>query len=120
MLCKAGGLTKRDIGAIRIQQNETLVEIDAALVDAFFEHIGPDGRLEKSIRAMRMDHPQKPSHSERQPRLSARGAHGTKSSSEPDGEKANRKAHRAPASGPPPSANPSPKAGKKRKWDPAH
>ena len=55
MLCKAGGITKADIGSIRIQQSETHVEIDPAIVDALFEKIGRDGKLEKSIRATRMD-----------------------------------------------------------------
>jgi ATP-dependent RNA helicase DeaD len=56
MLCKAGGITKRQIGSIRIHEHETHVEIDAANVDAFFEQIGEGGRLEKSIRVTRMAH----------------------------------------------------------------
>lgn len=54
MLCKAGGISKSDIGSIRIQQNETLVELYPANADAFFEAIG-DGKLEKSIYVSRLD-----------------------------------------------------------------
>ncbi len=55
LLCKAGGLTKRQLGAIRIQQSETHVEIDADSIDAFFERLGESGRLEKSIHARRLN-----------------------------------------------------------------
>jgi ATP-dependent RNA helicase DeaD len=55
MLCKAGGLTKRQLGNIRIEQNETYVEIDAGSVDDFMARVGGDGgTLEKSIRVSRM------------------------------------------------------------------
>jgi ATP-dependent RNA helicase DeaD len=54
MLCKAGGLTKRQLGAIRIQQSETHVEIDAESIDAFLARIGEGGRLEKSIHVRRL------------------------------------------------------------------
>src|SRR5690606_5981910 len=57
MLCKAGGISKRQLGSIRIDQNETFVEIDAASIDAFMRRIGEGGRLEKSIHARRIDHP---------------------------------------------------------------
>lgn len=55
MLCKATGLTKRDIGAIRIGERETYVEIEPDSADSFFESIGPGGMLEKSIRVARLD-----------------------------------------------------------------
>jgi len=54
MLCKAGGISKSDIGSIRIQQSETLVELYPANADAFFAAIG-DGKLEKSIFVTRLD-----------------------------------------------------------------
>jgi ATP-dependent RNA helicase DeaD len=54
MLCKAGGITKRDIGSIRIQQHETHLEIDPESVERFFDLVGRDGVLEKSIRVTRM------------------------------------------------------------------
>ncbi len=56
MLCKAGGLTKRQLGAIRILDHETHVEIDAACIDDFMANVGEGGRLEKSIRVTRLDH----------------------------------------------------------------
>lgn len=56
MLCKAGGITKRQIGSIRIHDHETHVEIDAAHVDGFIERTGEGGKLEKSIRVSRMSH----------------------------------------------------------------
>ena len=49
MLCRAGHLTKQDIGAIRIQASETHVELAASCVDRFLEGIGPGGKVEKNI-----------------------------------------------------------------------
>ncbi|WP_370227848.1 DEAD/DEAH box helicase [Cognatishimia sp.] len=46
MLCKAGGLTKDDIGAIRVQQNETFVQVLNSSVDGFLATIGPDRSIE--------------------------------------------------------------------------
>lgn len=48
MLCKAGGLTKDDIGAIRVQQNETFVQVLNSSVDGFLATIGPDRSIEDS------------------------------------------------------------------------
>lgn len=49
MLCRGGNITKRDIGAIKLQPTETLVEIHASVADAFTAALGPqmsiDGRL---------------------------------------------------------------------------
>lgn len=66
MLCKAGGITKRQIGTIRIEQYETHVEIDAGSIDAFMAHIGESGRLEKSIHVTRLAHAPSASHERRQ------------------------------------------------------
>lgn len=49
MLCKNGGLTKEDIGAIRIHPNVTFVEIAPNSAEKFIKEVGPDKRLEKSI-----------------------------------------------------------------------
>lgn len=50
MLCRAGNITKRDIGAIKMQPTETLVEIHASVADAFAAALGPqmmiEGRLQ--------------------------------------------------------------------------
>jgi len=115
MLCKAGGLSKRDIGAIRVQQYETHVEIDAARAETFFATIGESGRLEKSIVATRMgeatpaqrepDRPRKrPAHAAPNKNKHAEAAPRNK----PHGKK------RFDKKGPPPGAQ------KKRKWDPAN
>lgn len=49
MLCRFGNLSKRDIGAIRIQAEETHVELTAGCVDTFLKAIGPNRTLEKTI-----------------------------------------------------------------------
>ncbi|MCX7359775.1 MAG: DEAD/DEAH box helicase [Alphaproteobacteria bacterium] len=54
MLCKAGGITKRDIGTIRIEDRVTHVELNAAAVEGFFTHLDADGRIEKNVYAMPM------------------------------------------------------------------
>ena len=53
MLCKSGGLDRTQIGAIRIEDTHTRVELKPESVDSFFSKIGPEGRLEKSITAWR-------------------------------------------------------------------
>ena len=51
MLCKSGGLNRTQIGAIRIEDTHTRVELSADAAGPFFERVGPEGRLEKSISA---------------------------------------------------------------------
>lgn len=46
MLCKAGNLTKDDLGAIRIQENETYVQVLETSVAGFLDAIGPDQKVE--------------------------------------------------------------------------
>ena len=55
MLCKTGGLTKRAIGAIKMQPNETYVQLDARKADEFFDDLGARGTLEKNIRVCKLD-----------------------------------------------------------------
>ena len=57
MICKAGGINKRQLGSIRIQQRETHVEIDAASIDKFLSNLGPNGHIEKQIYVTRLDGP---------------------------------------------------------------
>ena len=57
MLCRAGDLEKRDIGAIRIQPNETYLEIAADCAKQFLNALGPNRMLEKTIRVIQLDHP---------------------------------------------------------------
>ena len=55
MLCRTGGITKAEIGAIRMQAEESFVEI-AADSAAFFEETAGAGRtLERGIRIARLD-----------------------------------------------------------------
>ncbi len=49
MLCGAGNLTKRQIGSIKIHQNETHVELAPDCVDSFLAAIGPSRKVEKNI-----------------------------------------------------------------------
>ncbi|ENN88873.1 ATP-dependent RNA helicase protein [Rhizobium freirei PRF 81] len=50
MLCRNGNLTKRDIGAIKMQPEETFVELSPDGIDRFLAAIGPDKTLERGIR----------------------------------------------------------------------
>lgn len=59
VLCKAGGLSKSDIGSIKVMKNETYVEIDEAAFDAFMGRIAPKHMLEKTIKVSRLDGPPK-------------------------------------------------------------
>jgi ATP-dependent RNA helicase DeaD len=54
-MCKAGDLTKRDIGAIRIEETETNVEIAGDAVDRFMAALGPDAILDKNITVRRLN-----------------------------------------------------------------
>ena len=55
MLCKSGGVNKKDIGAIKISEAQTFVEIAKAAVDDFIAEIGPEGKIEKAITAHQLD-----------------------------------------------------------------
>ncbi|MCC5780305.1 DEAD/DEAH box helicase [Nitratireductor sp. B36] len=55
LLCRAGEITKREIGAIKMQQDETFVQLDAACVGRFLAAIGPQAVLERSIRVVQLE-----------------------------------------------------------------
>ena len=55
MICKAGDITKREIGAIRIQPNETFVEIKESAVPGFLKAVGSDMRLENQASLKALD-----------------------------------------------------------------
>jgi ATP-dependent RNA helicase DeaD len=55
MLCKSGNLKKGEIGAIKISETATFIEVDPGGVDRFVEAIGPEGKIEKAITARRID-----------------------------------------------------------------
>ncbi|MBT5191003.1 MAG: DEAD/DEAH box helicase [Rhodospirillaceae bacterium] len=59
MLCRAGNITKREIGAIRIEQGETFVELAPGCVEGFLEALGPNATVEKDIIVSRSDGPAK-------------------------------------------------------------
>nr|WP_085807310.1 DEAD/DEAH box helicase [Roseovarius albus] len=46
MLCKAGNITKDDIGAIRVQQSESFIELRESSVAGFLEALGPGLNVE--------------------------------------------------------------------------
>ena len=54
MLCRFGNITKRDIGAIKINQTDTFVELAAGCVDRFLQGVGPALTLEKTITVARL------------------------------------------------------------------
>lgn len=66
MICKAGGITKNEIGAIRIQPNETYVEISEPAVAGFLKAVGGDMKLENQATLKALDGP--PELGERGPR----------------------------------------------------
>ncbi|MCR9108129.1 MAG: DEAD/DEAH box helicase [Rhodobacteraceae bacterium] len=55
MICGAGDLSKEDVGAIRIQQDHSLVQIKEASVSRLMNAIGPDMELEKGVTLTRLD-----------------------------------------------------------------
>jgi len=57
MLCKAGDLTKDDIGAIRVRQDQSFVEISTASVPRFLASIGKKMTLEAGATLTQLDTP---------------------------------------------------------------
>ena len=55
MLCRNGNITKNEIGAIKMQPEETFIEISADAADGFFGQIGPNSMLERGIRVTRLE-----------------------------------------------------------------
>ena len=49
MICKAGGVTKRDVGSIRIDDTETRFEISGDKAESYAEQIKRPGSLERGI-----------------------------------------------------------------------
>lgn len=54
VLCEGGNLTKNKIGSIRINPNDTYVELSAEVADGFFKAVGPEGKMERDIVVTRM------------------------------------------------------------------
>jgi ATP-dependent RNA helicase DeaD len=59
LLCRAGHITKKEIGSIRIEKTETYVEIAPKSVEGFFAAVGPSKKLDKTISVDLMDGPPK-------------------------------------------------------------
>ncbi len=57
MLCKAGNITRDDVGAIRVQQTESFVEVKASQAEAFVAALGPDLIVEDDVRLTRLAGP---------------------------------------------------------------
>ncbi|WP_377512091.1 DEAD/DEAH box helicase [Octadecabacter sp. R77987] len=55
LLCKAGGISKDDIGAIRIQQDQSYVEILKTSVDGFLARVGNGMELEAGTLITQLD-----------------------------------------------------------------
>lgn len=55
IMCKKGNLTRDDIGAIRIQQDQSYIEVLAKNADALVAAVGPDRTLEPGITLTRLD-----------------------------------------------------------------
>lgn len=57
MLCKIGNITKDDIGAIRVRQNQSYVEIRSASVPNFLASIGKNMKVEAGATVTQLDEP---------------------------------------------------------------
>ncbi|MFT6772753.1 MAG: ATP-dependent RNA helicase DeaD [Paracoccaceae bacterium] len=57
LICNAGGLSRTDVGAIRMEQSITHVEIAAGKIEAFLTALGPDMALDQGIEVARSDGP---------------------------------------------------------------
>ncbi|OJF94105.1 DEAD/DEAH box helicase [Pararhizobium antarcticum] len=55
MLCRMGKISKQEIGAIKMQQDETYVQIAADWAERFVSAIGPKRALEKGITVTQLD-----------------------------------------------------------------
>jgi ATP-dependent RNA helicase DeaD len=54
-ICRSGDLSKNEIGAIKMQADETFVEIAADHADRFMAKLGKDRMMERGIRVTRLD-----------------------------------------------------------------
>ena len=55
MICNAANLTKRDIGAITMQSEETFIQLNAENADEFFSALGKNQTMERNIRVKRLE-----------------------------------------------------------------
>lgn len=57
MVCKAGGISSQDIGAIRVQDNDSLIEIRESSVTTLLKALGPDMTIEHDSVLTQIDTP---------------------------------------------------------------
>ena len=55
MICRGGDISKRDIGAIRVQASETFVQLNAQISNAFIKALGAKKELEEGIKVTVLD-----------------------------------------------------------------
>ena len=55
MICNGGGISKNDIGAIRIQSNQTFFELKKDCVELFISKVGPNKKLEDRVQFRQLD-----------------------------------------------------------------
>ncbi|MBB5514124.1 ATP-dependent RNA helicase DeaD [Rubricella aquisinus] len=55
MLCRMGGITRTDIGAIRVQDKQTFVQIAPASASGFLDSLGAKRELDGGIRVTQLD-----------------------------------------------------------------
>ncbi|UCI08268.1 DEAD/DEAH box helicase [Mesorhizobium sp. B1-1-8] len=97
MLCRAGNISKREIGAIKMQPEETFVQIAAGWADRFVAAIGPDRKLQGSIAVKRLEGTPDLSRAGYQPPSPAKKPHRGKTPFDPNAPK-RKFEKRAPAS----------------------
>lgn len=73
MLCRAGHITKGEIGSIKIQENETYVELAPDSIEKFLAAIGPSRKVEKNVTVDRLEGMPKMAHDTRSSRKPPRG-----------------------------------------------
>ncbi|MFY2823829.1 DEAD/DEAH box helicase [Ruegeria sp. MALMAid1280] len=94
MICKAGNITKSDIGAIRIADSETFIEIRESSVSGFLDAIGPEMKIEGTKDIVQLDTaPDIPGPAKKGPKQGVKGKKGW----EKTGQKPQRLAEPQPA-----------------------
>ncbi|MBL4666810.1 MAG: DEAD/DEAH box helicase, partial [Sneathiella sp.] len=100
MLCRSGRITKNEIGSIKIQEEQTFVELEPSCVDQFLEAIGPSRKMEKTVEVLRLDGIPaivSEGRSERRPRREDRGERGGREGHR--GDRGGREGHRGDRDG---------------------
>lgn len=84
-ICRAAPITSKDIGAIRVQANETFVQIKTEAAELFLESLGPAAKLEKTISVTQLDEPPELPQETREPRRATRGRNRPNRRDRPEG-----------------------------------